>query len=653
MNPKWVSLPVTAPKRDSRPSLVSLLLLLATVGVYWPLFHCQFINFDDTDYVTENLFVQRGLTWNGVAWAFSTGHAGNWHPLTWISHMLDCQLFGLSPAKHHATNLFFHLINSLLLFWLLKQMTGTLWRSAFVAALFALHPLHVESVAWISERKDVLNTFFGLLSIWAYVRYVEQTNVAEEVTGAGGRGTSQKSETRSRKSEVQGSRFKVQGSRSPSSRSHFPFSIFYLLSLVLFACSLMSKPMLVTLPFLLLLLDYWPLGRWQVPSVARRVAGQKPELQRSKFVIRHSSFVILEKLPFLALSVASCIITFVVQKKAGAVSGLIELPVGARFANAVISYVRYTKRILWPDDLAILYPPVSWGHWHVSGAILFMLLLSLFAVWFARQRPYLAVGWLWFVGTLVPVIGLVQVGSQAMADRYAYIPSIGFFIAVSWGLCDLTPRRRAWRLVLSGTGASVLLASAWLTVLQLRYWQDSVSLFTRTLAVTGNNGLAHEKLGEALLQQHRFAAARAHLLSALQLVPRSPGAHYQFGLLLQSEGQPAEAIARWRIALQLKPHWPPLMNNLAWLLATCSEPSCRNPAEAAGLAEEASAAEPQNPSFFDTLGAAYAAADHFTDAIAAAEKAITLAEAFRQTNAAVRFRSRLELYLAGKSYREQ
>jgi tetratricopeptide (TPR) repeat protein len=576
--------------------MVCVLLLLATIGAYWPLCHCQFINFDDTDYVTENLFVQRGLTLNGLTWAFSTGHAGNWHPLTWISHMLDCQFFGLSPAGHHATNLFFHLINSLILFGLLKQMTGALWRSALVAALFGLHPIHVESVAWISERKDVLSAFFGLLAIWAYVRYVAKSKV-----------------------------------QSLKSKASFP----YVLSLLLFACSLMSKPMLVTLPFVLLLLDYWPLSRLSLPW---QRAGTQPTLR-----------LLFEKLPFFALSAAFCSITFVIQQKAGAVSGLIDLPMGARIANAAISYLRYAKKFLWPDDLAILYPPVAWGHWQVCGAALLMLLLSLLAVWCARQRPYLAVGWLWFAGSLIPVIGLVQVGVQSMADRYAYLPSIGFFIVVSWGLCDLA-RGRAWRMVLSGAGACVLLACAWLTALQVHYWQDSVSLFTRTLAVTGNNGLAHEKLGEALLQQRRFAEARAHLLSALQLVPQSPGAHYQFGLLLQSEGRPAEAIARWRIALQLKPHWPPLMNNLAWLLATCSDPACRNPAEAVRLAEPACAAEPQNPSFFDTLGAAYAATGRFTDAAAAAEKAIALAESFRQTAAAGRFRSRLELYRSGKAY---
>ena len=581
--------------------------------------------------------VQRGFCLDGWRWAFSTGHASNWHPLTWLSHMLDCQLYGLNPAAHHATNLLFHTLNSLLLFGLLEQMTAAYWRSAFVAALFALHPIHVESVAWVSERKDVLSTFFGLLAIWAYAAYAA------------------KSKVQSLNSKVTGGPATQHATRNPHhvSRLTFHVSRLYLLALLLFACSLMSKPMLVTLPFVLLLLDYWPLGRLSFPS--QHAGTQHATCSTHHVTLQHSRSpslrLLLEKLPFLALSLASCVVTVLAQRRGGALSELTAASIGPRFANSVVSYLRYLGKILWPDDLAVWYPPASWRYWEVSGAVFILLALTLLALWAAHRRPYLTVGWLWFAGTFIPVIGLVQVGSQSMADRYAYIPSIGFFIAVSWGLCDLT-RGRVWRLVLSVAGACILLTSAWLTALQVRYWKDSVSLFTRTLAVTKDNEVAHDRLAEALLEQHRLGEAKAHLLSALKLAPRFPEAHYGLGLVLQAEGRPADTIAHWQTALQLKPAWPPLMNNLAWLLATCSDPASRNPAEAVRLAEPACAAEPQNPSFFDTLGATYAAAGRYTDATAAAQEAVTLAGNLGLTNAVARFRSRLEIYRQRRSYHE-
>ena len=516
-------------------------------------------------------------------------------------------------------------------------MTGAYWRSAFVAALFALHPIHVESVAWVSERKDVLSTFFGLLAIWAYAAYAA------------------KSKVQSLNSKVTGGPATQHATRNPHhvSRLTFHVSRLYLLALLLFACSLMSKPMLVTLPFVLLLLDYWPLGRLSFPS--QHAGTQHATCSTHHVTLQHSRSpslrLLLEKLPFLALSLASCVVTVLAQRRGGALSELTAASIGPRFANSVVSYLRYLGKILWPDDLAVWYPPASWRHWEVSGAVFILLALTLLALWAAHRRPYLTVGWLWFAGTLIPVIGLVQVGSQSMADRYAYIPSIGFFIAVSWSLCNLA-RERVWRLVLSVAGACILLTSAWLTALQVRYWKDSVSLFTRTLAVTQDNEVAHDRLAEALLEQHRLGEAKAHLLSALKLAPRFPEAHYGLGLVLQAEGRPADTIAHWQTALQLKPVWPPLMNNLAWLLATCSDPASRNPAEAVRLAEPACAAEPQNPSFFDTLGAAYAAAGRYTDATAAAQKAVTLAGDLGLTNAAARFRSRLEIYRQQRSYHE-
>lgn len=616
------------PKSLWQTAAACVVLVVATLGAYWPVFHCGFISFDDPDYVTNNFMVQLGISLKGLAWAFSTQHAANWHPLTWLSHMLDCQLFGLNPAGHHAINLLLHIANSLLVLLLLKRITGALWRSAFVAALFALHPLHVESVAWISERKDVLSTFFGLLAIWAYSSYVKAANKKQNAES---------------------------GIRQAASRFMFHASCYYMLSLLLFACSLMSKPMLVTLPFVLLLLDYWPLRRWQVVSGKWRVTGQDSEAQRSMFDVRGSTFarLLFEKLPFLALSLTSSVVTVLAQHGWGALSQPTATLMGSRFANASVSYVRYIGKVLWPHDLAVWYPPVSWEYWQVSGAVLIILTVTLFGLLAAHRRPYLIVGWLWFVGTLVPVIGIIQVGSQSMADRYAYVPSLGFFVILCWGLGEFGRLRHAVRLVLVLTGAGALLALVWLSQRQVRYWHDSITLFQHTLVVTKHNELAHDRLGESLLQQRRLGEAKAHWYSALKLAPRLAEAHYGLGLALQAEGQPAETIAHWRTALQLKPEWFALMNNFAWLLATCPDAVCRNPAEAVRLAEQASAAAQRNFNFFDTLGAAYAAAGRFPDAVAAAQQAVVLAEAAGQTNVAARFRSRLELYQNQKPYRTE
>jgi tetratricopeptide (TPR) repeat protein len=607
-------------------------LAVATLGAYWPVFHCGYLNFDDPDYVTENLAIRRGLTSNAMAWAFSTGHAANWHPLTWLSHAADCQLFGLNPVGHHATNLLFHIANSLLVLLLLKKMTGALWRSAFVAALFALHPLHVESVAWISERKDVLSTFFGLLALWAYAAYAGQSQV------------------QSPKSKVQGPESVV---RDPWSVVCGPSSIFYLLSLALFSCSLMSKPMLVTLPFLLLLLDYWPLRRWPVASGEWRVAGRNPDVQRSMFNVRCSSFarLLFEKLPFLLLSAASSFATYLVQKHAGAISDGSVAPFSSRLGNAIVGWMRYLGKAAWPRDLAIAYPPVHWPLWQVIGSALVLILISM--LFLRSRRPYLVTGWFWFLGALVPVIGLVQIGFQSMADRYSYVPLIGLFLILAWGCWDLVQRLPApCRRVFISLSLGLLLALAWLTSVQTCYWQDSNRLFARALAVNPDNALAHTKLAEVFLDQRQLTSARAHLIPALQLAPRFPEAHYQFGRLLLAENQPEEGIAQWRTALQLRPGWLPLMNNLAWTLATCRDPACRNPAEAVRLAEQASAADQRNFSFFDTLGAAYAAAGRFPDAAAAARQAVALAEAADQTDAAARFRLRLDLYRSNQPYHE-
>ena len=393
-----------------RPDFLSLILALVTGAVFLPVAWNDFVNYDDPDYVTANAHVQGGLNWKNVAWAFTTGHASNWHPITWLSHMLDYQFFGPQPAGHHLVNAAFHVMNTLLLFLLLARMTTAIWRSALVAGLFALHPLHVESVAWISERKDVLSAFFWMLTILAYAGYVSRL------------------EPRQTDSPLQ----KVKRIRST------PASLFYALSLTFFVMGLMSKPMMVTLPFVLLLLDYWPLER----AALNNLHGKESVSTKSKSTsIRGLPWLFLEK-PFVILSGVSCYVTFVVQRKGGAVSTSISI--GARIANALVAYARYIGKFLWPEKLSVLYPhPGSWPAWQVAAAGILVLVLCLSAVILARRRPYIAVGWFWFFGTLVPMIGLVQVGVQSMADRYTYVPLIGLLIVLVWGVADLVTAKIA------------------------------------------------------------------------------------------------------------------------------------------------------------------------------------------------------------------
>jgi len=423
-------------RRLSSPGFVCLLLAVGTLLTFCTVARNDFVNYDDPDYVTANSHVQGGLNWENVRWAFTSGHASNWHPLTWLSHMIDCQVFGQWAWAHHLVNVGFHIASTILLFLTLRKMSGALWRSAFVAALFALHPLHVESVAWISERKDVLSTFFLWLTLAAYVCYVEQSTVqGPRSAGGGTKGRSLKSQVPGPKLQVPNPKSQLadpgpQGPDPETQGSHFTFYVLcstfhvspsgvrsYLLALACFALGLMSKPMLVTVPFLLLLLDYWPLERFP------------RNLQDSEH--RISLALVAEKLPFLALCLASSVVTFLVQRKGGAVSTSLSL--AARIGNAVVSYARYMGKMCWPQNLSVLYPhPGHWPIWQVVASSILVVGISGAVVWMSKNRPYLAVGWLWFLGALLPVIGLVQVGIQSMADRYTYIPLIGLFIALVW-----------------------------------------------------------------------------------------------------------------------------------------------------------------------------------------------------------------------------
>jgi protein O-mannosyl-transferase len=500
----------------SRPRLIALLLALATLLVYLPVTRDGFIDCDDDDYVTNNQVVQNGLTLAGLQWAFTTGHASNWHPLTWLSHMTDCELFGLNPAAHHFVNVLFHAANTALLFMLLLRLTGlrrdvaassaqagALWPAAFIAALFAWHPLHVESVAWIAERKDLLSTFFALLALLSYTRYVKE-----------------------------------------NCRRSFWFA------LIFSALGLMSKPMLVTLPFVMLLLDYWPLQRFQnfqIPTI-RRLA--------------------LEKWPFFLLSIISCIVTFLAQRSTAVVS-LELVPLGFRLENIPVAYVAYLSKIVWPANLAVIYPlPADSQLPTLTVALAVTVLIFICAaVWLARKRaPYLSVGWLWFLGTLVPVIGLVQVGGQAYADRYTYLPAIGLFIMAAFGACDLTRRFQLPKIVVAGTTALILAACLVVTENQLRYWQDSEALFRHALAVTKDNHIAYVNLGVAFELNGKPNEALVEYRAAEQLAPGHYNVHNNIGNRLDNLGRPEEALAEYQKAIFLNPTMAVLHNSAGVVL---------------------------------------------------------------------------------------
>jgi tetratricopeptide (TPR) repeat protein len=524
----------------SRPRLIGLWLALITLLVYLPASRDGFVNYDDQDYVTENSVVQKGLTWTGIKWAFTTGHASNWHPLTWLSHMTDCELFGLNPGAHHLVNVLFHTANVVLLFLLLLRLTGELWPGAFVAALFAWHPLHVESVAWISERKDVLSTFFALLTLLAYTRYAQKRSRVE------GRESRAKSSVPALDPRPPGA----------AKRSEDGSTLDYSLALFCFALGLMSKPMLVTLPFVMLLLDYWPLKRvtsdqWQLSKVSR---------------------LVLEKWPFFLLAAVSCVATFLVQsqRSGDAVASLELVPLHYRFCNALVSYGLYLLKMVWPVGLAVFYPLPGHLTWLLMAAMtsaVALVIISSFVWRVGRAHAYLPVGWLWFLGTLVPVIGLVQVGSAAMADRYTYFPLVGVFIVVAFGVRDLVRRFQFPKAAVAAAAALILATCLILAENQLRFWHDSETLFAHALVVTKNNHVAHINLGVALEQNGKSSEALAEYRVAEELAPELYHIHNNLGNLLDNLGHPNEALVEYRKAVLLNPSRPSLHNSAGTVLA--------------------------------------------------------------------------------------
>jgi len=490
--------------QKSRVALFCVILAIATFAAFAQTLRCDFIIYDDEDHVTKNPHVYTGLTTENIKWAFTTGYWANWQPLTWISHMVNCELFKLNPLYHHLTNLLLHIADTVLLFLVLYIMTTALWQSAFVAALFALHPLHVESVAWVAERKDVLSTLFCLLAFAAYWRYTKQKSVG-----------------------------------------------FYSLTLLLFVLGLMSKPMLVTFPFILLLLDYWPLNRFS----SLLLPGSRKIFYR----------LVIEKIPFFALSAVSCVITYIVQKNAGAVSSCRQLSLDNRIINALLSYFRYIRTMFVPTKLAILYPYTS-DSLSATAAVIIAIAILVVTILFlklAKNHKYLITGWFWYLGTLVPVIGLVQVGAQTHADRYTYISLIGIFIIIAWGANDLLKNYRYRTQLLAVAALAALSASALCTVHQVGYWKNAVTMFEHTAAVTNKNARAHAILGLAYSAKKQYPQAAEHYQMALAIEPDFAVAITNLGCVYAETGNPEKAVELHEKAIKLTPELAMAHYNLA------------------------------------------------------------------------------------------
>jgi tetratricopeptide (TPR) repeat protein len=523
--------------KTNRELIVFTVLSVLILAIYWQTTGFGFINLDDNLYVYENPAVLGGLNRDSVKWAFTAFHSANWHPLTWISHMLDAQLFGRDAGGHHAVNIVFHLVNSVLAFVVFRKMTGCFWKSAIVAALFAVHPAHVESVAWVSERKDVLSTLFWLLTMFAYLRYASEKREPNSETDA-----------------------RAETGETETPPSPFPaFSSSYLLVVVLFALGLMAKPMLVTLPFVLLLMDFWPLERLKsLKDLAARL---------------------FEKIPLFVLSAVSSYITILAQRSAGAVESLEFLSLGTRSLNAVVSYAKYIVMLFNPSDLAVWYPYKSdFPVWQTGGAFVLLIGISVLCLWQIRERKYLLMGWLWFLGTLVPVIGIVQVGSQSLADRYTYVPYFGLFIMLAWGVGDLLKSRKAFFAIF----AVAIILFAGLSFRQTSFWKDNEILYKRTLAVTKDNFLIAHNLCYTLTIQDRLDEAEPFCRETISIKPDFYEGYNTLGILQLKRGEVLEAEQSFRQVLEKAPNF-----TLAYANLSVAQSIGKKPEEAEASLEKA------------------------------------------------------------------
>lgn len=495
---------------------IVIVIVFSVIITYHSVLQNEFIHFDDNVYILQNEAIQDGVTLKGIKWAFTTDYAYNWHPVTWLSHMLDIELFGLDAGKHHAVNVFFHIINSVLLYVILRRMTGAEWRSAIVALLFALHPLHVESVAWASERKDLLSTTFWIITVLLYVSYVQNKN-----------------------------------------RKLF-WSI-----IIIYALGLMTKPMLVTLPFVLLLFDYWPLRRFDMGSI---------NIGKNIKVFFLKSAIIREKIPLIGLSILSSVITFVVQRKTGAMPNLEVYPPLTRILNTIISYAGYLYKTFYPAKLSIFYPyPETISIYKFFVSFFFILIITFLSVKNIRGKPYLSVGWFFYLGTLIPVIGLVQVGNHAMADRYSYVPLIGIFIMIVWFFADFLSGFKRAKMTCALGIIAILILLSFITMLQLRHWKNDISLFSHAIKVTDNNYLAHNNLGLSFLSNNNTDKAIYHLNEALRIKPCSFNLHLNLAIALTKKDRFTEAISHYRHCLEINPFSAQAHNYLGIVLLLLGE----------------------------------------------------------------------------------
>lgn len=549
--------------------IICLFLVVATLAVYWQVLDNDFVHYDDDAYVTENLRVQKGVTFDNLTWAATSSLASNWHPLTWISHMIDCQFYGLNPKGHHLTSLLFHVANTLLLLLIFVRMTGALWQSSFVAALFALHPLHVESVAWVAERKDVLSTFFMMLTLWAYLLYVKKGKVWR-----------------------------------------------YLLVVLFFVFGLMSKPMLVTLPFVLLMLDFWPLGRLGlIRDTRNEVTGQQADEGPNIFQL------LWEKVPFFALAVGSSIVTFIVQERGGAVKLLEMYSIQTRIINAFVAYIEYIVNMIWPVKLVVLYPHPgnSLPIWKGVVTGLVMVLITVLVIRKARKIPYLAVGWFWYIVTLIPVIGIVQVGSQAMADRYTYITLIGLFVIIAWGANDLLSK---WlhREKSFGTLAAILLPILIvLTWKQVQYWENSFTLYKHTLKHTSNNFIIYNNLGKVYNDSGKYKEAIEAYKQSTRIAPDYAMAHSNLGVSYNDLGKYKEAIEACRKAIWINPDYAKAYFNLSVAYGESGKYE-----EAIEACRKAIEIDPDYAMAHSNLGVAYGVLGMYKEAIEKFKQAIEI-----------------------------
>ena len=584
-----------SPRQDRRVTIaVSIFLTVIIWVVFGQTLGHDFVNFDDDKYVYENFEVSRGLTLEGFKWLLTHSHANLWHPLTTLSHMADCQIYGLKPGGHHFTNVLLHNIGAVLLFLVLRRMTANIWRSAFVATIFAIHPMRVESVAWIAERKDMLSAVFLMLTLGSYLRYARAPSVTR-----------------------------------------------YVIMAISLACGLMSKATFVTVPALLLLLDYWPLHRAGDFNAWRRL--------------------VREKIPLFVLSAAASAATVFAQTVT--MASLEQLPLLPRLKNAAVSLVAYIRQMFWPTDLAVFYPHPhdQLNIWIVSVCAVLILIVTFLAIFVRQQHPYIFVGWFWYLVLLFPVTGIFQAGLQARADRFTYLPQIGITILLTWTCADLTQHWRNRQLILTSVATFVIGVSALLAYKQTTYWRDSVSLWEHALAVTPDNQTAQQDLAAALWtrgrvtesRKHSRAAAIAHARTTLKDYPYDVPAHDDLGVLLIQNGNAHGAIEQWEISLRLNPDDGNALNNLAWVLATYPVDAIRDGKRAVELADKATTLPGgEAPIILRTLAAAYAESGDFTRAIDAARRAIDLATTQDNTSLLATLRHEVELYQKRTAYRE-